>query len=351
MKEETTSIAEYSKTEAGLAVLREKYQGALYEVSTPAGFKLAISARAELRTLRVDLEKMRVAIKAPALERCRMIDGEAKRITEELISLEKPIDRQIKAEEARREAERQERERQERARLAAIAAQIEGIRRFPLDYIGDPSAEIAGALADLRATKIDHFDPPHRADAEAALAEAVGRLEEAHAAALAREEEAARLRAEREELERERAAQEAELAEQRRLAEEARAEADRLAQAERDRLDAEARAAAEVERQREAAERAERERVEAEARRAAEAKTRAEQARLEQQAAEQQAEAERLARERHELELAKRAKEIETVSLLDAAREAHALLVRESLGDALATVKLGAAIARAEAKA
>lgn len=76
-----TAIAEYTQTAAGLAELRQKHQGVVYDVTVPKEMKAAKEARAELRTLRTDLEKKRVEIKAPALERCRLIDEEAKRPT------------------------------------------------------------------------------------------------------------------------------------------------------------------------------------------------------------------------------------------------------------------------------
>ena len=66
----TTEITEYSPTETALAQLRETYAGATFEVTTTAGMKLAIAARAELRDYRINLEKMRKTIKEPALRRC-----------------------------------------------------------------------------------------------------------------------------------------------------------------------------------------------------------------------------------------------------------------------------------------
>ena len=98
----TSAITEYNATEAALTGLRARLKDARYEVTTTAGMDLARKDRRELRTLRTDLENKRVEIKAPALERCRQIDSEAKRITAELLLLEKPIDDQIKAEEARK---------------------------------------------------------------------------------------------------------------------------------------------------------------------------------------------------------------------------------------------------------
>lgn len=83
-------IAEYNQTAAALAELRTRYVRP-YDVSTTAGMTEAKAARAEIRGYRVALEKTRVEIKAPALERTRLIDAEAKRITAELLAIEEPI--------------------------------------------------------------------------------------------------------------------------------------------------------------------------------------------------------------------------------------------------------------------
>lgn len=50
---------------------------AVVEYSATKGDKAARAARLELVTLRTALEKKRAEIKAPALERCRVIDAEA----------------------------------------------------------------------------------------------------------------------------------------------------------------------------------------------------------------------------------------------------------------------------------
>ena len=113
----TTEIVEYSKTEAALADLNARYSAVIFDTSTTKGMQEAVAGRAEIRGYRVDLEKERVRIKAPALERCRLIDTEAKRITAALEALENPIDAAIKAEQQRKENERIEKERLERERI------------------------------------------------------------------------------------------------------------------------------------------------------------------------------------------------------------------------------------------
>lgn len=244
MPQQFTEIAEYNQTAAGLAELRDQYRGATYEVTTAAGMAAAKAARAVLRGIRVELEKTRKEIKAPALQRCNLIDTEAKRITAELVELEEPIDAQIKAEEARREERRLEVERQERERLVAIARRIEQIRMFPAGYAGAASAMIEIGIAELQ--KPEHladFGDAHLPDATVARDEALAKLQEmlettrqaeqaatqaareAEERAQAQAAEQARLDAQRAELEQ----REAEQAAREREAQEAQAEADRVA--------------------------------------------------------------------------------------------------------------------------
>ncbi len=128
-----TSVVEYSKTAAALVELRERFEGAIYDVSTKVGKQDATSARAELRTYRTDLEKLRVKIKSPALAHIQLIDSEARRITALLRELETPIDDQLKA-EARREAEElQEKIDAEKARVAAEEAARKAAEQAELD--------------------------------------------------------------------------------------------------------------------------------------------------------------------------------------------------------------------------
>lgn len=273
----TTEVQEYSKTEAALAALRESYANAKYDVTKAAEMKAARTARAEIRGYRVDLEKMRKEIKAPALERCRLIDSEAKRITGELLKLEQPIDEQIKAEEARKEAERQAAIEAEERRVATIQEHIADFGAYVEKCVQQnlPAERVEAMITELSELELteDRFQEflPNAQDARNA---ALSRLREIHAATVEREAEAERIAAEREELERLRKA------------------------------DAE----------RQAKERAEREKAEAEARAKREAEEAAERKRLEAQRKEQEAEQKRLAAERAEIDRQQReaAKKAET---------------------------------------
>ena len=304
---EQYQIAEYNQTAAALTLLREKYSGP-FDVTTTKGMTIAKEARAEVKGYRVALEKLRVELKAPALERTRLIDAEAKRITAELLAIEEPIDAVIKAEEQRKEEEKAAKARAEAARLAGIAAKISAIRNQISLVANQPAtviqAELEKALAlELSEAEFQEFLPEAiealndaRKDLQAALNARL--LYEAEQARIkeAQEAEAARIKAEREELAKLREAAAARQAEEARIAEEARKiEAARL-QIERERQEAELKAKREEQEAELKAQREEQERQEQAARQAREA----EEARL-------KAEREAIERQQAELEAQQRA--------------------------------------------
>ena len=244
-----TVVPEYNDTALALLELQTRHKGVVYDVAVPKQMKAAKEARAEVKKYRTDLEKKRVEIKAPALERCRLIDAEAKRITAELLALEEPIDIQIKAEEARVEAERLRVLEEQQRRVDDIKARIQAFRDAPGKVMGRPSAGIESALSklmDIEVTEEDFAEffqetrDAHTA-AKATLAEMLERQRAAEAEAervRQQDEENARMReqlaAQQRELD---AAREREAQRQR---DEEQAERDRVAaaeRAERERLD------------------------------------------------------------------------------------------------------------------
>lgn len=148
--EQALQVAEYKPTAVALKKLTDTYGGLVFEVTTTKGMNEAKAARKEVRGYRTALESKRKAIKAPALQRCRDIDDEAKTITAALRKLEDPIDKQIKAEEQRKEREKEEADRKERERVAKIRADIDSIKLGPGNLIGQPFAELQAAAHDLR---------------------------------------------------------------------------------------------------------------------------------------------------------------------------------------------------------
>lgn len=252
----TTEIIEYSRTEAALAELRERHAIVITnDPATTKGMAALKEFRATVRGLRTSLEAERKRIKEPALERCRLIDSEAKRITAELLKVEEPTDEIIKAEEARKAAIKAEQERIERERVAGIQQKIYELANWPQRAIGKTAAEMKDMLAELSG-----FVPTADVyaefieQAEAAVRAAIEKLADMTQAAVEQEEakraaaeEAARLKAERDRVA-------AELAEQRRIQAAERAAHD----AEMAKLAAERKA---LEDQRAAAEAAERNRL------------------------------------------------------------------------------------------
>ena len=260
----TQQIQEYSKVEAALSMLRKEYGATVFDVSTRDGMTAARKGRAEVRKYRTALEAKRKEIKAPALERCRVIDAEAKRITGELLKIERPLDEAIKKEEARKAEERARREREEAERVARQRAAIEAIRAPIVRMSAASSSEIAQQIEITR--KADCCIGDMETEAVAVRDAVLSQLEELHAAAVVREKEQERIARERAELEAQR------LAEQQR------------AQAEWKRLEAERREAEQQRAEKERVFREEMERKQAEAlkqQRAEEAKLRAERERLE----------------------------------------------------------------------
>ena len=241
-----TEIAEYSQTAAALADLRHRFLGIAFNVATTKGLDEAKKARQEVKGYRTALEAKRKEIKAPALERCRLIDDEAKTITAALLEIEEPIDQQIKAEEARKEAEKAAKAEAERQRVAAIRTQIDTIKNHAAFAVGKSADAILKILSGVEGFEIGEDFQEFKPEAEQAKAETLDKIKALHEAQVQHESEQARIAAERAELTRLRAEAEA----REREAAAARAEQerkDREARAEQERKDREAREAVERE--------------------------------------------------------------------------------------------------------
>ncbi|CAB4180394.1 hypothetical protein UFOVP1040_48 [uncultured Caudovirales phage] len=294
-----TKIAEYSQTAAALADLTTRYKGKVYAVTTDEGLKEAAQGRAELRKLRTALEAKRKELKAPALERSRLIDDEAKTITAVLVSLEEPIAAQIEAEAKRQEKLKLEADAKEKARVEAIMTRLTAIVNAPMQATTLSSKVIEDGIAGLLHDDLAWAEERKR-DAELARELAVASMRGLVLAAKAREAaeaaDAEKRRVEQAELAKLRAESEAR----------AKADAERAAaeREERAKAEADARARAEAEKQERMKAEAEQARREAEIRAEERAKVEAEEKRLADERARQQAEAERIENERRELERA-----------------------------------------------
>ncbi len=186
----TTAIAEFSQTEAALADLRGRFANLVADPKTTAGMTTLTKARAELRTYRVNLEGKRQELKAPIIERGKLLDSEAKRITAELIALEDPIDQQIKAEETRKANEKAEREQKERERIAAIQARMAEWTTLVAELVGKHSEKVQEAIDAFAAITLDDTFGEFMQSAQLAHARTLAAMRQLHAGAVAQEDAA-----------------------------------------------------------------------------------------------------------------------------------------------------------------
>lgn len=149
------SLAEYSPFAAGLAEMRRQFKGVIFDMTAAGGEEQARIARRTLISTRTALEDKRKELKAPALERSRLIDAEAKRIEAAIRELETPIDAQIKLVEDARAAEKQR-------KLDEIAERVAGLRRLILANFGPPTLPEAQGLTaeELRSMRGAYADRP-----------------------------------------------------------------------------------------------------------------------------------------------------------------------------------------------
>jgi chemotaxis protein histidine kinase CheA len=215
-----------------------------YDITTGAGMGQAKELRASFRDIRTALENERKARKAPIIAAGKLLDTRAAELTAEIEPLESKYDREIKAEEQRKEAEKQAKIAAERARVEAIENRIAHIRGAASRLASADSAAITVELNTWTLLRLDPADyQEYLEDALTAVNTTIDQLTSLLATAEAREAEARRVAEERAELARLKAEQESREKAER----EAAAERERLARAEAERIEAERRAAAERE--------------------------------------------------------------------------------------------------------
>lgn len=135
-----TNIDEIDAVQLGLDELKTKYHGAVFDMTTASGADEARKARAAIRDPRYRVERARKDAKSKLAQLGKQIDERAGQITETLLELEIPIDNQIKAEEARKEAERQQKIMAEQQRQTAIRASLAAIAEIPAKTARDVDA-------------------------------------------------------------------------------------------------------------------------------------------------------------------------------------------------------------------
>jgi len=169
----------FSKTEAALSELRSRYQK-FPSLDTEEGYDYVKSGIKELVSLRTGLDAERKRIKTPYLEAGRIIDAEAKRITEELVLLESPM------KVAKKEVDDREKRLKEE-RLARLSQKISDIRAHVDQARGKPSSDIAEMIkaVDCIDTSEDFFEMSM--DAEKARQDTLERLNQLYSERLSYE--------------------------------------------------------------------------------------------------------------------------------------------------------------------
>jgi hypothetical protein len=198
-------------------------------ITNPAGYQQVHAARMVLKNERIAIEKDCKKAREDAVAFGKAVIVEEKRLIGIISTEEDRLEKLQETWDDAREAERQAKAAAEAKRVADIQARIDEIRQYPLNIVGISSANIESILKTVVEIAIDDTFAELKQQAEGAKATTLIRLRAALANAQAMEAEQARLAAERVENERVRkeneakaAADRARLAEEERVAREAR---------------------------------------------------------------------------------------------------------------------------------
>ena len=174
----TVLVPEYTPFETQLTEFKEKYDSIIVDVSTTKGMEAAKASRKELRDAYLNLKDLKTKIKAPVLERGRLIDSEYSHIDAEIKELFAKFDKPIKEKEAEKKAAKEKKEREQREALLALQNEISSIQNKPSALIGFSSEAIESELQQLRTLDIDSEKFGYLAvDAITAKQTAIGQLE------------------------------------------------------------------------------------------------------------------------------------------------------------------------------
>ncbi|KUZ66843.1 hypothetical protein WI36_24045 [Burkholderia ubonensis] len=159
-----TDLSAFDPVTMALEELRKRHEGVIHDVKTTAGMAACRKDRADVKGYRLRVEDIRKKLKAPILEAGRAIDDKAATITATISSLESAYDKQIKAEEQRKENEKRQREEAERKeREAALRAEREKAEAEAAE-LRRKNEELKAQLAAATATQAKPVDIPPQAN-------------------------------------------------------------------------------------------------------------------------------------------------------------------------------------------
>lgn len=192
------ALARFGDWKAHAAELHKRYSGVAFDVKTTKGYKEATDARSVIRDLRIGSDKVSKALKSDLRKLSATIGDEAEAVANNVAGLEAHVHDQIVAEDNRRTAERDA----ERARKGKHELNLAQIRAYVDMAKGKTSSEIDAGIKVVEDTvHIDGTWEEFEDRGRAALAETLTELREMRDQAKAREtreEEAERLRIETE---------------------------------------------------------------------------------------------------------------------------------------------------------
>lgn len=188
------SLTAFDPIKVGIAELKRRYAGVAFDVSTPKKLAEVRKDRTDVRKIKANIEKVRVAEKDFYLRAGQQIDAFAKTIVDEIDPIFKTLDDQIKAEETRKA----EAAKANEVRLARIQGLIDVIRQAPAENFVSSIEELAQAIDDTKAIEISASVYAELQDAaEAVRRNVLAKLESMHSSAVARKAESEALEAQR----------------------------------------------------------------------------------------------------------------------------------------------------------
>ena len=176
-------IIEFNEFEAKMQEFKRQYDGVVYDLAVPEQEKKARSDRYTIGKVISALDERHKEIKAPLKEKVDLIDGERKRIKDELLDVQGKIKSQIDAHEAKIQAHQD-----------MLSAKVEALRLvedFALS--SKSSAELDKMYLDLEGIQIDESFEDHKDEAESVRNQSLCRLKQLIAYTQRLEEEHAEL--------------------------------------------------------------------------------------------------------------------------------------------------------------
>lgn len=120
-------IKEYSETEAALTDLESKY-AIVQDCTTKEGYEFNRKAMKEVRGYRTSLDKMRLSLGEEARNHVKMLNSEAKRITDRLVAIEDPMKEAKKAVDDEADRLKAEEDAREVARIEKIEEKVKWVK-------------------------------------------------------------------------------------------------------------------------------------------------------------------------------------------------------------------------------